>query len=313
MLLVDDDQAEVADRGEDGGARADADAGLAAAQAAPLVEALAGGEGRVEDGEAVAEAGAEAGDGLRREADLGDEDDRAAAARERRLDRGEVDLGLAGAGDAVEELGARGAGVAVEGGDDRRRPPPAVRGGAGDARRWRFEAPSARGRGAGASRGWRSARVPRAGAGWRGRSRPRRPARRSTSPRRGAPPAPPAASPRAGSPPESAASPAGVISARSSSLARTVRPAAPVPVPGGSTSCRPREGVEQYSRATQRPSSTSSGGAPASSASSGSASRSGGSSERSASSTTTPRMRRGPNGTRTTLPTSSSSIAAGRR
>jgi hypothetical protein len=68
----------------------------------------------VEDGEAVAEAGAEAGDRLRREADLGDEDDRAAAALQRRLDRRQVDLGLARAGDAVEELLAGRAGLAVE-------------------------------------------------------------------------------------------------------------------------------------------------------------------------------------------------------
>ena len=104
-----------------------------------------------------------------------------------------------------------------------------------------------------------------------------------------------------------------MISARSSVFARTVRPARPVPVPGGSTSESPREGVEQYSRATQRPSSTSSGEAPASSASIGSASRSGASSEVSASSTTTPSSRRGPNGTRTSEPTSSPSIASGRR
>ncbi len=115
------------------------------------------------------------------------------------------------------------------------------------------------------------------------------------------------------SPPLSAASPAGRISARSSRLDRTARPPAPVPVPGGSTSCRPRAGVEQYSRPTQRPSLTSSGGAPASSASIGSASRSGGSSEASASSTTTPSRRLGPKGTRTTLPTSTPSIASGRR
>ena len=114
MLLVDDDQAEVADRGEDRRARADADLRLAAAQALPLVEALAVGEGAVEDGEAVAEAGAEAGDGLRGEADLGDQDDRPAAAGERRLDRRQVDLGLARAGDAVEELLAGRVGLAVE-------------------------------------------------------------------------------------------------------------------------------------------------------------------------------------------------------
>ena len=58
-------------------------------------------------------------------------------------------------------------------------------------------------------------------------------------------------------PPLSASSPAGRISARSSTLERTC--GRRVPVPGGSTSCRPREGVEQYSRATQRPSRTSSG------------------------------------------------------
>src|SRR6201999_2838679 len=86
VLLVDDDQAEVADRGEDRRTRADADLRLAAAQALPLVEAFAVGEGAVEDGEAVAEAGAEASDGLRREADLRHQDDRAAAAGERRLD-----------------------------------------------------------------------------------------------------------------------------------------------------------------------------------------------------------------------------------
>ncbi len=120
MLLVDDDQAEVADGGEDGRAGADADARLAAAEAAPLVVALAGGEGRVEDREAVAEAGAEAGDRLRRQADLRDEDDRPLAPLQGRLDRGQVDLGLAGAGDAVEEQLPLRAGLAVEGGDQDR-------------------------------------------------------------------------------------------------------------------------------------------------------------------------------------------------
>ena len=135
VLLVDDDQAEVADGGEDGRARADADARLAAAQPPPLVVALAGREGRVEDREAVAEAGAEAGDGLRREADLGDEDDRALAALQRRLDRGQVDLGLAGAGDAVEEQ-LRGRRRPRRRGRRRSpRPPPPARAAARDGRR----------------------------------------------------------------------------------------------------------------------------------------------------------------------------------
>ena len=65
VLLVDHDQAEVADRREDGGAGADADARLAAAQAPPLVVALAGRERRVQDREAIAEPRAEARHRLR--------------------------------------------------------------------------------------------------------------------------------------------------------------------------------------------------------------------------------------------------------
>ena len=61
------------------------------------------GEPRVEQGDAVAEARREAADGLRRERDLGHQHDRAAPALERRLGGGEVDLGLAGAGDAVQQ------------------------------------------------------------------------------------------------------------------------------------------------------------------------------------------------------------------
>ena len=57
----------------------------------------------MEDGDPVAEPGPEAGHRLRRQADLGDEDDRRAAPVERRLDRGQVDLGLARAGDPVQE------------------------------------------------------------------------------------------------------------------------------------------------------------------------------------------------------------------
>ena len=116
MLLVDDDQAEVAERREDGGPRADADAGRAGAQPPPLVEALALGEAGMEDGHAVAEARGDAADRLRGQADLGNEQDRAAAALERRLDGREVDLGLAGAGDSVKQ--ALALAVAVERGDD---------------------------------------------------------------------------------------------------------------------------------------------------------------------------------------------------
>ena len=60
----------------------------------------------MEQRDAVAEARAEAADGLRRERDLRDEHDRAEPALERRRARLEVDLGLAAAGRAVEQEAA---------------------------------------------------------------------------------------------------------------------------------------------------------------------------------------------------------------
>ena len=255
----------------------------------------------MEDREAVAEAGAEAGDGLRGEADLGDEDDRAAAAGERRLDRGEVDLGLAGAGDAVEELLARARRPRRRARRRGRRPRPAARGGGCGALDRGGEAGARRGRGARANRGWRSGR----GSASRRRVARSEPTAAASSGADISPRATSASSTArcftpSRSPPSSAASPGRQdLGPQLESWRARCGRRAPVPVPGGSTSERPREGVEQYSRATQRPSSTSSGGAPASSASIGSASRSGGSSEDSASSTTTPSSRRGPNGTRT--------------
>ena len=120
VLLVDHDQAEVADRREDRRARADRDPRLAGAQAAPLVVALALAERRVQQRDRVAEARLEAPDGLRRERDLGHEHDHALAALERRGGRAQVDLGLARAGDAVQQVRA----AAPDRGDAR---PPARR------------------------------------------------------------------------------------------------------------------------------------------------------------------------------------------
>ena len=80
VLLVDDDEPEVAHGGEDRRARPDADQRVAAAQPPPLVVALPRPEPRVKQRDGVAEALAKAGDRLRRQRDLGDEHDRAAAA-----------------------------------------------------------------------------------------------------------------------------------------------------------------------------------------------------------------------------------------
>ena len=88
VLLVDDDQAEVAERREDRRAGTDTDPGGPGTQSSPLVEPLALREPGVEHGDAVAEPGRDPADRLRGEADLGDEQDRAAAPVQRRLDRG---------------------------------------------------------------------------------------------------------------------------------------------------------------------------------------------------------------------------------
>ena len=108
VLFVDDDQAEVIDGSEDGGAGADGDAGAFLADFLPFVVTLAGGEVAVQDGDegfefAGAEAGFETLDGLGREGDFGNKDDRAFAGFQRVRDGLEVDFGFAAAGHAVEE------------------------------------------------------------------------------------------------------------------------------------------------------------------------------------------------------------------
>ena len=85
VLLVDDDQADVGKRCEHRRARPDAHARLARAQPQPLVVPLALTEPGMEHRDHVAEPRLEPSDGLGRERDLGDEHDRAAAGRERRL------------------------------------------------------------------------------------------------------------------------------------------------------------------------------------------------------------------------------------
>ena len=117
VLLVHDDQAERLDGRKDGRAGADDDAGAALADLVPFIVALAGGQMAVQHrDERLQRAGAEprleALDGLRREGDFRHEHDGAFALLQRVGDGLEIDLGLAAAGDAVEEegRGARGEG-----------------------------------------------------------------------------------------------------------------------------------------------------------------------------------------------------------
>ncbi len=103
MLLVDHDQPEVLQGSEYGGARPHAHAGLSLPKPPPLVVALSLARRRMQDGHLRPQPSFEAADQLRGEPDLWHQHDRATACLERGLDRPEVDLCLAGAGDAVEQ------------------------------------------------------------------------------------------------------------------------------------------------------------------------------------------------------------------
>src|SRR5438067_10540230 len=79
VLLVDDDEADALERRKDGRARADDDVDVAAADALPLIVALAVAEAAVLNGDAVAERRAEERRRLRRERDLRDQHQDAAS------------------------------------------------------------------------------------------------------------------------------------------------------------------------------------------------------------------------------------------
>ncbi len=103
MLLVDDDQAQVAHRREHRRARADAQPRLSTAQPLPLVVALAQSQLGMQDRHLVAEAPLEPARRLRGERDLRHQHKRSAALLERDLGRSQVDLRLAAAGHSVEQ------------------------------------------------------------------------------------------------------------------------------------------------------------------------------------------------------------------
>ena len=114
--LVDDDEAEIADWGEEGGARADDELGLICLEEV-LPGTVTGGLGlaRMEEGDAAGEVALEDLDELGGEGDFGDEEDDGAPGGESFGGESEVEIGFAAAGDAVEEFG--GAGGGAEGGE----------------------------------------------------------------------------------------------------------------------------------------------------------------------------------------------------
>ena len=180
VLLVDDDQAELAVGQEESGAGADDDTRLASGRRAPGACALARRQGRVPFHRRAAEAALEAVHELAGERDLGQHDERLPSLLEGARHGLEVDLGLAGAGDAVEQRDGEGVGAAggahgVRGGDWASQNSVAAWAGSGrgTGARGSPPRPASRPRPGRRSRRWCIAPPPRAPP-WRGRGRRRR-------------------------------------------------------------------------------------------------------------------------------------------
>ena len=103
VLLVDDDEAQVVKRAKERRAGSHDHTRGTAGNHIPLVQALAGRKVRMEHGNRLAKARAKATDGLSRQRDLGHQHAGRTAGCEHTLDGGEVHLGFAGAGDAVNQ------------------------------------------------------------------------------------------------------------------------------------------------------------------------------------------------------------------
>ncbi len=120
MLLVDDDDAEVVKRGEHRGAGADQNGGATVATGEPGIEPFPVVHGGVHRHHRHVEATAEAVDGLRGEADLGHHHQRLLAHLEQGFEDAQVNLGFAGAGDAVQQEGTELVALAGNGRDGQR-------------------------------------------------------------------------------------------------------------------------------------------------------------------------------------------------
>ncbi len=105
MLLVDHDQAEIGIGQEQSRAGADHHAGLAEGHRPPVAPALGRAQLGMPFGRPHAEAGGEAVEPMRRQRDLRQQHQHLPSGRQRRRHRLEIDLGLAGAGDAVQQRG----------------------------------------------------------------------------------------------------------------------------------------------------------------------------------------------------------------
>ncbi len=106
VLLVHHDQAQIAHGRENPGARAHHHRRRARANPPPLIGALRIAEGAVQNGHAIAEAAEELAGHGGRQGDFRHQQQRAAAAGQRRVDSVQVDLGLARSGHAMQQESA---------------------------------------------------------------------------------------------------------------------------------------------------------------------------------------------------------------
>ena len=104
VFLVHHDQAQALERSEDRRARSDDDARVARVRSAPGIAALGPGQPRMHGDHARAEAAPKSLDELRRQRDLGHEDQHLAVGAQRGVDDLQIHLGLAAARDAVEKM-----------------------------------------------------------------------------------------------------------------------------------------------------------------------------------------------------------------
>ena len=103
MFLIDDNQADIGKRRENGGPGADHHMNLSPPDPPPFIKAFTGGKAGVKDGRILAEAGAKPGNHLRREGDFRHENDGRFSQAGGMTDGTDKHFGLSGTGDAVQQ------------------------------------------------------------------------------------------------------------------------------------------------------------------------------------------------------------------
>ena len=113
LFLIHDDEPQIFHRGENGGTGADHHIHRPAADPLVFIQPLAEGKGAVDDGDPPAEGRQKAPDGLRGQGDLRHQHDAAPPLGQYPVGQGEVNGGLAAAGNAVQKAGAAALPVAL--------------------------------------------------------------------------------------------------------------------------------------------------------------------------------------------------------